>query len=203
MRAEFPILDQEVNGHLLVYLDNGATSQKPRQVIDALRRYYEADNANVHRGLHALSERATNDYEGARDTVRAFLNAADRREIVFVRGATEGLNLVAQGWARPLSPTPHRRPAMLEIRDFRVAVDGKDILTGLGLHIAPGEVYAIMGPNGSGKSTLAHVLAGRDGYEVTGGEILFEGRPLLDLAPEERACAGLFLAFRTRSRSPG
>ena len=101
VRAEFPILDQTVNDRPLVYLDNGATSQKPRRVIDAIRRYYETDNANVHRGLHALSERATNDYEGARDTVRAFLNAADRREIVFVRGATEGLNLVAQSWARP------------------------------------------------------------------------------------------------------
>ena len=101
IRAEFPILDQEVNGRPLVYLDNGATSQKPRRVIDAIRRYYESDNANVHRGLHALSERATNAYEGARDTVRAFLNAADRREIIFVRGATEGLNLVAQSWARP------------------------------------------------------------------------------------------------------
>ena len=101
VRAEFPILGQEVNGHPLVYLDNGATSQKPRRVIDAIRGYYESDNANVHRGLHALSERATNACEGARDTVRAFLNAADRREIVFVRGATEGLNLVAQSWARP------------------------------------------------------------------------------------------------------
>ena len=101
IRAEFPILAQEVNGRPLVYLDNGATSQKPRRVIDAICRYYESDNANVHRGLHALSERATNAYEGARDTVRAFLNAADRREIVFVRGATEGLNLVAQSWARP------------------------------------------------------------------------------------------------------
>ena len=100
-RAEFPILGQEVNGRPLVYLDNGATSQKPRRVIDAIRRYYEFDNANVHRGLHALSERATNAYEGARDTVREFLNAADRREIVFVRGATEGLNLIAQSWARP------------------------------------------------------------------------------------------------------
>ena len=101
VRAEFPILAQEVNGRPLVYLDSGATSQKPRRVIDTIRRYYETDNANVHRGLHALSERATNAYEGARDTVRAFLNAADRSEIVFVRGATEGLNLVAQSWARP------------------------------------------------------------------------------------------------------
>ena len=101
IRAEFPILEQTVNGRPLVYLDNGATSQKPRRVIDAVRRYYESDNANVHRGLHALSERATSAYEGARDAVKTFLNAADRREIVFVRGATEGLNLIAQSWARP------------------------------------------------------------------------------------------------------
>ena len=101
VRAEFPILAQEVNGRPLVYLDNGATSQKPRRVIDTIRRYYESDNANIHRGLHALSERATNAYEGTRDAVQAFLNAADRREIVFVRGATEGLNLIAQSWARP------------------------------------------------------------------------------------------------------
>lgn len=92
---------------------------------------------------------------------------------------------------------------MLEIRNLRVAVDGKDILNGIDLRVAPGEVHAIMGPNGSGKSTLAHVLAGRDGYEVTGGEILFEGRPLLDLAPEERACAGLFLAFQYPVEIPG
>ena len=92
---------------------------------------------------------------------------------------------------------------MLEIRDLRVAVDGKDILTGLDLRVAPGEVHAIMGPNGSGKSTLAHVLAGRDGYEVTGGEILFEGRSLLDLEPEERACAGVFLAFQYPVEIPG
>ena len=92
---------------------------------------------------------------------------------------------------------------MLEIRDLRAAVDGKDILTGVTLSVAPGEVHAIMGPNGSGKSTLAHVLAGRDGYEVTGGEILFEGRSLLDLAPEERACEGVFLAFQYPVEIPG
>ena len=92
---------------------------------------------------------------------------------------------------------------MLEIRDLRAAVDGKDILTGVNLSVAPGEVHAIMGPNGSGKSTLAHVLAGRDGYEVTGGEILFEGSSLLDLAPEERACQGVFLAFQYPVEIPG
>ena len=92
---------------------------------------------------------------------------------------------------------------MLEIRNLRAAVDGKDILTGVDLSVAPGEVHAIMGPNGSGKSTLVHVLAGRDGYEVTGGEILFEGKSLLDLTPEERACQGVFLAFQYPVEIPG
>ena len=92
---------------------------------------------------------------------------------------------------------------MLEIKDLRAAVDGKDILTGVDLSVASGEVHAIMGPNGSGKSTLAHVLAGRDGYEVTGGEILFEGKALLELSPEERACEGVFLAFQYPVEIPG
>ena len=101
IRRDFPILHQEVHGKPLVYLDNAATSQKPRQVIAALDHYYTADNANIHRGVHTLSERATAAYEGARDKVQRFLNAADRREIVFVRGATEAINLVAQSYARP------------------------------------------------------------------------------------------------------
>ena len=92
---------------------------------------------------------------------------------------------------------------MLEIKGLRAAVDGEDILTGLDLRVEPGEIHAIMGPNGSGKSTLAHVLAGRDGYEVTAGEILFEGSSLLDLAPEERACLGVFLAFQYPVEIPG
>jgi cysteine desulfurase/selenocysteine lyase len=96
LRADFPILHQEVNGHPLVYLDNAATSQKPRQVIDAVRRYYEEANANVHRAVHTLSERATAAYEGARAKVQAFLNAGESREIVFVRGTTEAINLVAR-----------------------------------------------------------------------------------------------------------
>ena len=92
---------------------------------------------------------------------------------------------------------------MLEINDLRVSVDGKEILAGVDLRVAPGETHAIMGPNGSGKSTLAHVLAGRDGYEVTGGEIRFEGSPLLELTPEERACRGVFLAFQYPVEIPG
>ncbi len=98
IRAEFPILDQQVNGKQLVYFDNAATSQKPRAVIEALRHYYEHDNANVHRGLHELSNRATDAYEGARAKIARFLNAASAEEIIFTRGTTEGINLVAQAW---------------------------------------------------------------------------------------------------------
>jgi len=100
IRADFPILHQTVHDHPLVYLDNAATTQKPACVIEAVRRYYEADNANVHRGVHALSERATAQYEGAREKLRAFINAASTREIVFVRGATEAINLVARSFGR-------------------------------------------------------------------------------------------------------
>jgi cysteine desulfurase/selenocysteine lyase len=98
VRRDFPALAQQVHGRPLVYLDNAATTQKPATVIDAIRRYYEADNANVHRGVHALSERATEAYEGAREKVRAFVNAASVREIVFTRNATESINLVARAW---------------------------------------------------------------------------------------------------------
>ncbi|MEK0314331.1 cysteine desulfurase [Cohnella sp. 56] len=100
LRSEFPILDQEINGHPLVYLDNAATSQKPRSVIEAVKRYYEHDNANVHRGVHTLGSRATDAYEGAREKVARFLNAASTREIIFTRGTTTGLNMVAGGYAR-------------------------------------------------------------------------------------------------------
>ncbi len=97
-RADFPILNQQVNGKPLVYLDNAATSQKPNAVITALRDYYEGDNANVHRGAHTLSGRATDAYEGARDKVAAFVNAASRNEIIYTRNATEAINLVAYAW---------------------------------------------------------------------------------------------------------
>jgi Fe-S cluster assembly ATP-binding protein len=95
------------------------------------------------------------------------------------------------------------RTAMLSIEDLQVRVDGKPILNGLSLEVGAGEVHAIMGPNGSGKSTLAYVLAGRPGYEVTGGRVLFEGRDLITLAPEERARAGLFLGFQYPVEIPG
>jgi cysteine desulfurase/selenocysteine lyase len=100
IRAEFPILDRQVHGQPLAYLDNGATAQKPLAVIDTLDRYWREQNANVHRGVHTLSEEATSLYEGARQTIAAHLGA-DRREVVFVRNATEALNLVAYSWGRP------------------------------------------------------------------------------------------------------
>jgi cysteine desulfurase/selenocysteine lyase len=98
VRADFPILTQTVNGHPLVYFDNAATSQKPQAVLDAIQHYYTRDNANVHRGVHALSARATDAYEGARDKVAAFVGAASRDEIVFTRNASEAINLVAYSW---------------------------------------------------------------------------------------------------------
>jgi len=100
IRAQFPILDQQVNGKPLVYLDNGATTQKPNVVIDAICDYYRHDNANVHRGAHALSDRATGKFEAAREAVRGFINAADREEIIWTKGTTEGINLVAFSWGR-------------------------------------------------------------------------------------------------------
>ncbi len=100
IRKDFPILERKVNGKPLVYLDNAASAQKPVQVLDAVRRFQERDYANVHRGQYELSERATEAYEGARDIVQRFIHAADRREIVFVRGATEAINLVASAYGR-------------------------------------------------------------------------------------------------------
>ncbi len=100
IRADFPILGERVQGRPLVYLDNGATAQKPRAVIDALSQYYATQNANVHRGVHHLSQVATDAYEAARRKVATFINAASDREIVFVRGTTEGINLIAQTFGR-------------------------------------------------------------------------------------------------------
>lgn len=100
VRRDFPILGTSVRGRPLVYLDNAATSQKPLAVIRRLERYYAQENANVHRGVHLLSEQATAAYESARGTVAAFLGLKDARGCVFVRGATEGINLVAESWGR-------------------------------------------------------------------------------------------------------
>jgi cysteine desulfurase/selenocysteine lyase len=98
LRKDFPILDQKVHGKPLIYFDNAATSQKPRQVIDALVHYYEHDNANVHRGIHELSNRATSAFEAARTRAAKFINAKSSDEIIFTRGTTEGINLIANSW---------------------------------------------------------------------------------------------------------
>ena len=98
IRDDFPALAQEINGHPLVYFDNAATTQKPRAVLDAIQNYYEHDNANVHRGIHELSNRATAAYEGTRDRVAQFINAPAREDIIFTRGTTEAINLVAATW---------------------------------------------------------------------------------------------------------
>ncbi|HUG72543.1 MAG TPA: cysteine desulfurase [Steroidobacteraceae bacterium] len=100
LRAQFPILDQNVNGRPLAYLDNGASTQRPRAVIDAVEHYETHLHANVHRGVHTLSQLATDAFEGARERVRRFLNAASTREIIFTRGTTEAINLVANSWGR-------------------------------------------------------------------------------------------------------
>ena len=104
VRADFPVLHQQVHGKPLIYLDNAATAQKPRSVIDALVHYCERDNSNVHRGLHALSMRATDAYEGARARVAKFINAAEPAEIIFTRGTTESINLVARSFGGRLKP---------------------------------------------------------------------------------------------------
>ena len=100
IRKDFPILEERVNGRPLIWLDNAATTQKPQAVIDRLKYFYEHENSNIHRAAHELAARATDAYEGAREKVRGFLNASSSREIVFVRGATEAINLVAQSWGR-------------------------------------------------------------------------------------------------------
>ncbi|MCC6420589.1 MAG: aminotransferase class V-fold PLP-dependent enzyme, partial [Gemmataceae bacterium] len=98
VRADFPILAQEVNGRPLVYLDNAATTQKPRSVIDALVRYYETTNANIHRGIHTLAVRATERYEGVRAKAAAHIGATNAEDVVFTRNTTEAINLVARAW---------------------------------------------------------------------------------------------------------
>src|SRR5213593_3001365 len=98
LRADFPIFEQQIHGKPLAYLDSAVSTHKPRQMLDKLRDFYETSYANVHRGVYTLSERATAEYEGAREKVAKLVNAPSAREVVFVRGATEGLNLVAYAW---------------------------------------------------------------------------------------------------------
>ena len=100
IRLQFPILHQEVNGKPLVYFDNAATTQKPKLVIDALQRYYELDNANIHRAAHTLAARSTDYFEATRKTIQQFINAKEEAECIFTKGVTESINLVAQTWGK-------------------------------------------------------------------------------------------------------
>ena len=127
VRDDFPILDREVHGKPLVYLDNAATTQKPRAVLEALQRHYGTQCSNVHRGVHQLSQEATVAFEGARDTMRAYVGAAESREIVFTRGTTEAINLVAQTFGR-----------------MRVGAGDEIVLTGMEHHsnIVPWQMLA-------------------------------------------------------------
>lgn len=98
IREQFPVLHQEVNGHPLVYFDNAATTQKPQQVLDALNDYYKSMNANIHRGVHTLADRATQAFEDTRESIRSFINAAEREEVIFTKGTTDGINLITSSW---------------------------------------------------------------------------------------------------------
>lgn len=138
IRASFPILDQTIHGQPLSYLDNGATTQKPLAVIEALAHYYRADNANVHRGVHTLSQRATAGYEGAREAVRQFINAPGAESVIFTRGTTESINLVAQSYARPrLQPSDEILISWLEHHSNIVPWQLVCQQTGATLKVAP------------------------------------------------------------------
>jgi cysteine desulfurase/selenocysteine lyase len=133
IRAEFPILRREIHGEPLAYLDNGATSQKPLAVIDALDRYWREQNANVHRGVHTLSEEATSLYEGARRTIASHLGA-DQREVIFVRNATEALNLVAYSWGRT-NLSPGNRIVVTEMEHHSNVVPWYQVAEEKGAHL--------------------------------------------------------------------
>lgn len=137
LRQDFPILRETVNGKPLVYLDNAATTQKPQSVIDCEAHYYSALNANVHRGVHTLSQRATDAYEAARDAVRDFINAAGREEIVFVRGTTEAINLVAASFGQRLRPGDEILISAMEHHSNIVPWQLACQRTGASLQVAP------------------------------------------------------------------
>src|ERR1019366_390234 len=134
IRADFPILDQKVHGQPLIYFDNAATTQKPRAVVDALRHYYEHDNANVHRGIHELSNRATAAFEAARARAAQFINARSADEIIFTRGTTEGINLVAQAWGSK-NLKPGDRILLTEMEHHRNIVHWQLLAGGTGAEL--------------------------------------------------------------------
>ena len=146
LREQFPLLAQQVNGRHLAYLDNGASTQRPRAVLDAVAHYETHLHANVHRGVHTLSQLATDAYEGARERVRRFLNAASTREIIFTRGTTEAINLVAHSWGRPnLRPDDEIIVSALEHHANLVPWQMAAAATGARLRVAPidgtGQLY--------------------------------------------------------------
>ena len=141
VRQDFPILHQEVNGNPLVYLDNAATTQKPQQVIDAISQYYLFDNANVHRGAHALSDRATEKFEHARDKVKTFICASRREEIIWTRGTTESINLVAQCFA-PLVLQPGDKILVSAMEHHSNIVPWQMIAQRMGAEVIPIPVSA-------------------------------------------------------------
>jgi cysteine desulfurase/selenocysteine lyase len=150
LRSDFPILHQQVQGKPLVYLDNAATAQKPRRVIDALVGFYERDNSNVHRGLHTLSMRATDAYEGARARVAKFINAANPAEVIFTRGTTESINVVARSWGARLKPGDVILCTEMEHHSNLVPWQQVARATGATLRYLP-----ILGPNAEGGLDLA------------------------------------------------
>ena len=165
VRRDFPILQQTVNGHRLAYLDSAASSQRPRAVIEAIARYYEHDHANVHRGVHTLSHRATDAYEGAREKVRAFINAASTREIIFTRGTTEAINLVAASFGAQLAAGDEIVLTQLEHHSNIVPWQMLAERSGVVLRVAPidpngelllDEFRALLGPR-TRLVTVAHV----------------------------------------------
>ncbi len=153
IRTDFPILQQEVHGHPLAYLDSTASSQKPRQVLEAMDEYYRTTHANVHRGVHTLSENATAAYENARLRVARFINAASPKEVIFTRNATESLNLVAYSWGRAnLSPGDEVLITEMEHHSNIVPWQLVCEMTGATLRFVPITPHGELGLRGAGYS---------------------------------------------------
>jgi cysteine desulfurase / selenocysteine lyase len=216
IRRDFPALQQEVNGHPLVYLDNAATSQKPVQVLDAVRAYYEHDNANVHRGIHELSRRATEAYEGARRRVARFLGTDDAAEVIWTRGTTEGINLVASSWGQAslgpgdeivLSDMEHHSnivPWQLvaartgaRLRYIEVTDEGTLDLEGLDAFLAGGRVRMVaLGHISNALGTIHPVREIADRVHAAGALFLVDGAQGAAHGPVDVAALGAdFYAF--------